>query len=153
MIELIFALFSTVALAQEQPPMDPADPSGPKSLGDYLIELDGEDPSERLMAARSLRGHLRRALNTEARANVGSIAYDDARSLLFELETRLPEVCMHGLSFRNVVAPCADMLGWLEVQEALPALQTALAAEDRKRVQKRIEAAIAAIQAAPPESP
>jgi hypothetical protein len=124
-------------------------PSTQKSTADYLMDLDGEDSSDRLLAARVLRGQLRRALKAEDRAREGSLAYDDARSLLVELDERLPEACLNALAYSNVVAPCAEMLAMLEIKEAIPRIEQALALETNKRKRERIEAALAELRALP----
>lgn len=119
-----------------------------KTTADYLHDLEGESAPDRLYAARLLRGLLARALRTEARASPDTIAYDDARALLVELEGRLPTACRTALRYDNAVAPCADILAMLDARSALPALRERLAEEDRKGPRRRLERAIAALEAA-----
>lgn len=123
-----------------------------KSLSDYLGDLEGSSDPDRLYAARVLRGELRRALRTEAKAAPGSLAQLDARALLVELSDRLPRACTTGLRYKNSVGPCADMLAMLEATEALPALREALKGETRRGPRKSIENAIAALEAKAPAS-
>ncbi len=122
-----------------------------KSLGDYIEDLSGDSDPDRLFAARVLRGELKRALRVEARAAEGSLTQLDARALLVELGARLPDACSAAVRFKNTVEPCADILAMLEVRGALPILREILANETRKGARKHLEAAIAALEALPPE--
>jgi hypothetical protein len=124
-----------------------------KSLGDYLDDLEDESDPDRLFAARVLQGELARALRTVDRAPEGSLAWLDARALLLELEERLPRACTAAVRFRNTVAPCADILARLEVTTALPALREVRTLETRRAVTKRLDAAIAALEARVPPAP
>lgn len=124
-----------------------------KSLSDYLGDLEGAEDPDRLYASRVLRGELRRALRTEAKAAPGSLAQLDARALLVELSDRLPRACTTALRYKNSVAPCADMLAMLEATDALPALREALEGETRRGPRKSLEAAIEALEAKAPASP
>lgn len=146
---LMFVAAPAAAMDAENPQA----PKSEKSTADLLSDLDGDEAPDRLYAARVLRGQLRRALRTEARGRVGSIPYEEARALLLELDLRLPEACTSALQFENTVGPCADMLAWLQVRDALPKLRERRAAEERKRVQKRLDAAIATLEALPPAPP
>ncbi|MFZ5477236.1 MAG: hypothetical protein ACOZNI_10730 [Myxococcota bacterium] len=137
-------LLAPRALAIDEP--NPAGDTSPKTTGELLSDLTGESGPDRLYAARVLRAQLVRALNAEARAKEGSIAHDEARAALVELEARLPEACTAALEHDNVVAPCADVLARLDVTAAVPALEARLAKETRKGVRKRLEAAIAELK-------
>jgi len=118
-----------------------------KTLTDYFADLEGESDPDRLYAARVLRGELSRALRTEATAREGSLASLDARAVLLELETRLPQGCRGALQKRNSVAPCADILRLLGVKDALPELRAVLEVEQRKWVRKHLDKAIAELGA------
>lgn len=149
----LLLLLAALLYAAPAAALDAENPQGPKvekTTADYLAELEGESAPDRLYAARVLRGQLRRALRVEARGEPGSIPYEEARALLVELEARLPQACTAGLKADNIVAPCADVLAWLEVRSALPALRERLATETRKGPRKRLERAIATLDALPP---
>lgn len=118
-----------------------------KSLPDYLADLEGDSEPDRLYAARVLRGELTRVLRVEAKAPAGSLASLDARAILIELEDRLPRACRSGLQKLNSVAPCADILGLLDVKEAVPEIQAVLAVEKRKWVRRHLEKALARLGA------
>lgn len=118
-----------------------------KSTTDYLSDLEGDSDPDRLYAARVLRGTLARALRIEAKAPFGSLASLDARATLLELEDRLPGACRSGLQKLNSVAPCADILGLLDVKQAIPELQAVLAVEKRKWVRRHLEKALARLGA------
>ena len=124
-------------------------PSGEKSIAEYLMELDGDDASERLMAARVLRGHLRRALRTLDRGRVGTLSHDDARALMVELDQRLPEACMNALAYPDVAYLAAEMLAMLEIRSAIPAIELAMQREEKERRQERMAESLAALRALP----
>lgn len=138
-----------LALVAEALAVDPETdanvPRTEKTLSEYLSDLSNDDDNKRLFAARVVRGRLRHDLRVLERAREGSLAYDDARLELVELESRIPGSCIVALSYPNTVALCADMLAWLEVSDARPALEEALARETRRGVRPRIEAALAEI--------
>ncbi|MES2637987.1 MAG: hypothetical protein V4850_00835 [Myxococcota bacterium] len=113
-----------------------------KSLGDYFADLEGDSDPDRLYAARVLRGELTRVLHVEAKAPAGSLASLDARAILIELEERLPRACRAGLQKLNSVAPCADILGLLDVKAAIPEIQAVLLVEKRKWVRRHLEKAL-----------
>ena len=149
MISLLLSLFPMV-LAMDDPMGAGGTPtpsaSSDKTTAEYLSDLDGDKPSDRLLAARVLQGQLRRALRTEARGKVGTLAYDDARAALVELEQRLPGACSNALAYANVVAPCAEMLAMLDVFDAIPAIEAVLATETRKGPLRRITEALAMLK-------
>jgi hypothetical protein len=140
---LVAALLARAPSAAAVDVQSSASVNSVKTTQDYLSDLDGDSAPDRLYASRVLRGQLRHALRVERTAKEGSLARDDARSALIELGDRLPHACMSNLSAATTVAPCADILGMLEVQEALPLLQRALATEKRKWARRHIETAIA----------
>lgn len=116
-----------------------------KPLAAWLADLTSDDDNKRLYAARVVHGTLRRDLRITTRAREGSLAYDDARAEMVELEERVPSACIVSVDYSNTAALCADMLAWLEVTDARPALEQALAKESRQSVRKRLEAALASI--------
>lgn len=125
---------------EEAPTAQPA-----KTTAEYLIDLSGEDHAKRLYAVRVLRGQLHDALRVVEHGNPNGIAYDDARAALVELNARVPDACMAAIRYPNSLGPCADMLAWLEVRDAVGPLKIALAGETRKGVRKHVEAALAAL--------
>lgn len=127
--------------------------STPHTTADYLRELVSEQPSKRLFAARVLRDQLQAQLRVEARANPDSIAYLQAVATLGELRARIPTACIAGLGWDNTRAPCADMLGWLVVAEAEDPLRRAAEAEKRPAVDRKIHAALHALEAARAPAP
>lgn len=145
MISLLLSIFPMV-LAMDDPMGTGGTPTATsasdKTTAEYLSDLDGDKPSDRLLAARVLQGQLRRALRTEARGRTGTLAYDDARAVLVEMDQRLPGACMNSLAYANVVAPCAEMLAMLGVVDAVPAIEAVLATETRKGPLRRITAAL-----------
>lgn len=138
------------ALDVDADPSSGATPAS-KTTAEYLSDLTDDSKPDRLYAARALRSQLKSALRAEARSKPGSLAHDEARAALVELSDRLPEACTTALRYDNVVAPCADILTLLEVTSALPALVERRAIETRKSVIKRLDKAIAALSALPPE--
>lgn len=124
-------------------------PSGDKSVAEYLMDLDGDDAGDRLMAARVLRGQLRRALRTLERGRPGTLAHDDARALMVELDQRLPEACMNALAYPDVAYLAAEMLAMLEIRSAIPAIELALQREEKKRRQERINESLLILRALP----
>lgn len=152
LLPFLLLLFPATALAVPDPvgPQATATagtPNGAKSTAELLADLRGGDGSDRLYAARSLKSQLKRALKVEANGRPGTIQVIEARSLLYELESRIPETCTAALEHANVVTPCADMLAWLDAESAIPALEARLREEERKRARKHLAAALAALRA------
>jgi hypothetical protein len=140
---VLLAPLPAFAIDQTQPDVGS---SSQKTTADLLGDLHSDGGPDRLYAARALRSQLKRALRVEANGREGSIPLDDARSLLVELEERLPPICTDALDSPQVAAPCAEMLAMLDVEEAAPAIERALQAETRKRPRRRLERALAALQ-------
>ena len=132
------------AIDQTQPEVGS---SSTKTTADLLADLHSDGGPDRLYAARALKSQLKRALRVEARGREGSIALDDARSLLVELEARLPEICTDALDAPAVAAPCAEMLALLDVKEAAGAVEAAYTTETRKGPKKRLAEALAELRA------
>lgn len=148
LLMLLLGSFLPAAQAQEALGTEGAlEPSGEKTIGEYLMALDGDDAGDRLMAARVLRGQLRRALRMLDRGQPGTLAHDDARALMIELDERLPEACLNALAYPNVAFLAAEMLAMLEIRSAAPAVERALAQEARKGPRRRMEAALALLTA------
>lgn len=122
-------------------------PSPEKTLGDYFQDLDGDNAGDRLAAARVLRGMLRRTLRRVDEGREGTLAWDEARSVLFELEERIPPACLSALEYDNVVAPCAEMLAMLDVDAAVEPLRARAASLPESRRAERVQAALTALEA------
>ena len=147
----VLLLLAALAYAQEDPPgRDAAPASDPqKTVGEWLGLFEAEDGPDRLRAARVLKSQLRHALRVEAHGRPGTLAHDDARSLLVELEDRLPGAARVALTYPNTVALAAEMLAMLEIEDARPDLERALAAEQRPPVVKRIAGALDRLNSSP----
>lgn len=149
----MWLLLTSLALAQETQGPDTGpenEPSPTKTTAELLTDLREDEAADRLFAAKALRTQLKRALHVEAHGKPGSFVAEDARSLLIELEERLPAACTDALRFPNVVKPCADILAWLEATDSLPALEAAFAVETRKPVLRSLEQALTRLRPATP---
>jgi hypothetical protein len=124
-----------------------------KALADYFADLEGDSDPNRLYAARLLKGMLTRALHTAEHAPADSLASLDARSLLVELEARLPTACRAGILHRNAVGPCADIFAMLGDPSILPTLRDLRSKELRHGVQRQLDDAIATLAALPGAPP
>ena len=147
LLSLLLLPLPAFAIDQTEPTEPGTGGSSTKTTSDLLADLHGDEGPDRLYASRALRSQLKHALTVEARAPEASFAYDEARSLLIELEERLPSICAEALTSRQVAAPCAEMLAMLDVKSAIPAIETALAAEPRRRPHARMAAALATLVA------
>jgi len=146
---LAFALLvvSRPAFAIEQTTPQ-AGTSSPKTTAELLSDLHSDDAPDRLYAARALKSQLTRALKVESRAREGSIMLDDARSVLVELDARLPRICMDNLVVPAVSTTCAEMLALLGVEEARAAIEELAQRETRKSHQRRLARALLWLDAA-----
>ncbi|MSP56388.1 MAG: hypothetical protein EXR69_12415 [Myxococcales bacterium] len=124
-----------------------------KTTSQLLSDLGSDNGPNRLYAARALKAQLTRALKLVEHARPGSLAGDEALSILDELDVRLPEQCMAALEHKNVVAPAAEMLMLLGEKDALPAITDAASKEGRKGVLKRLRAAESALLGLPAAEP
>ncbi len=161
-LSLLFFVFCApnLAFAQGHDPTgggggdEKAGPSPEKTLGDYFQDLDGDNKGDRLAAARVLRGMLRRNLLRVDGGRQGSLAWDEARSALFELETRIPSACLSAIQYDNVIVACADMLVMLGVTEAIEPLRARMPALGDGRRAEKVAGAVARLEALPKaESP
>ena len=118
-------------------------PSKPTTEAELLEDLlDGRE-SEQLFAARELRRQARVAVQQlYARDELTAL---EARQTLARFDETLAPVCMDVLVRPALTAACADILGTLETQAALPALQAALASAERRSARRHLEDAIQAI--------
>lgn len=144
---LALLLLPLPALAIEQTTPQ-AGTTSTKTTAELLSDLHSDDAPDRLYAARALKSQLTRALRIEAHGREGSIALDDARSILVELDERLPGICMDDLAIPAVSTPCAEMLALLGVEEARGAIQELAQRETRKSHRRRLERALLWLDAA-----
>jgi hypothetical protein len=150
MTSLLCLVAAAAAQAPRGPGQDTDAPAAPESrtTADYLSDLEGEDERDRVAAARVLRGQLKRSMGVMEHAREGSYRWDQAASAYTELAMRLPAGCTRALAWPATVPACADILGWLEVKDALPPLRKAREGETSKGTLERLDAAIARIEAA-----
>lgn len=146
---MIALLLASLAFAQA-PPRDPSDPQQlrTKSNIEYAGDLAGSDGPDRVYAARALR---MQALTARRQADgPESERQFEARVTLSDLRHDALGGAMRAVvEHRDVRAACADILRAFEDPTSKPALLAALEAEDRKRIKKRIEKAIDAIEGGP----
>ena len=113
-----------------------------KTLGDYFTDLASDDAPERLFAARAVRAEAFGALRTLERAPADSLASMEARSLLVEIDARLPGACRSALRYENTVVPGAEMLAATGRTEMLPEVQAASHLVKPRGLRKRYDAAV-----------
>ncbi|MFH1466451.1 MAG: hypothetical protein ABIO70_18855 [Pseudomonadota bacterium] len=132
---------SRAMMAHSQQPID-------TSSEHYAHDLTGADASDRLYAARVLHSRLRLALKGARRGAPGSFRRDEALATLDDFDATVAPACTEALTFRNVAAHCATMLGLLEHEEARPALEALLSPESRAngRLRRKARRAIERIQ-------
>jgi len=116
-----------------------------KTLGDYFTDLGSEEAPERLFAARAIRAETFGALRAIAHAPADSLASMEARSLLVEIDARLPGACRAALRHDNTVVPCAELLAATEHVELLADVLAARPLVKGKGPLKRFEAAVVAM--------
>lgn len=155
------ALLLALCLASQRPALaSTSDPGGPdgessqsggaqqKTTSQLLTDLVSDNKPNRLYAARALKQQLVHARHVVEHGREGTLNHDMALANLDELEARLPEQCMRALDAPNIVAPAAEMLALLGVQEALPKIAEARGKQTRKGVIRRLEAAEALLAGA-----
>lgn len=146
MSSLLFALFLAApafAVDQDGLAIDTRavrlkDPAG------YAADLTGGKPSERQFAARELR-RLARMYARKATGD-GDPALEARASLQDLRRDALASAEIAVVDARDIRASCADLLAIIGQRTSVTALEKALEAEDRPRVDKRIEAAILALR-------
>lgn len=146
MWSLLLLLVSMARAVEGEPPTDSVS-TGTKTLADHFTALAGDDAPERLYAARTVRAELRHHLTVQARAQPGSLADLEARSVLVELAARVPGACRSGLRFENSAMLCTEMLADLEVLPMLPEVEAARPLVKGRCAIKRYEAALVRLQA------
>lgn len=146
-VALLLAFVGTARAQDEPSSTDGPVPAGQKSVAAYLSDLESDKTADRLAAARTLKAQLLKSQRVAAHAREGSLARDEARAQLVELEERLPQACQNSLAaYDDVVIPCSDALAALGTKEALPLLEQKLAGTTSRAARKHLEAAIAALR-------
>lgn len=118
----------------------------PPDLDDHLADLDSGDRAKRRLAARALRSLVRGEVRRSSDQQPDELARDAARLTLTDLDARLAPRCAQGLTSPELTIPCAEILGSLETTWALPALEQALALEQRHRARRRLDRTIALLR-------
>jgi hypothetical protein len=147
LLALLPSLLGSGSRFQQSHSPQPVDVSNER----YVNDLQGSDKSDRLYAARTLRSRLRVAMN-ELDAPEGSLRQLDAIATMDDLHHLAAPACIEALASRNVAHHCAQMLGWLGYEPAVPALEAMLSpdSEASKRAQRQAARALEAIRAAAP---
>jgi hypothetical protein len=94
----------------------------------YVRDLVGQDNSDRLYAARTLRSRLKVAMRDVERRD-GTLRQLDAVATLDDIDELVAPACVEAIEYRNVAHHCAWILGRTNNAEAAKALE-ALAAPD-----------------------
>jgi hypothetical protein len=118
------------------------------SLERYVHDLIGQDPSDRLFAARVLHRRVREAWRLSSRESA-DINVIEAKQTLSDFDTMVAPKCIRQLKVTNTMRPCASILGMLETQDAV---QPLLEQRDQERSRRNIRAinrALERIQANP----
>ena len=93
----------------------------PTAPEDLIADLSEGRPPDQLFAARELRRLIREELkDLDHRDPVRSM---EARQNLALFDRVLAPMCVEKLSVEPLTASCADILGLLETEDALPALR------------------------------
>jgi hypothetical protein len=144
MLSLLLAL---VGLARAVDTQSQMATSSVKTTADYVSDLTDDSDPDRVFAARVLRGKVRRATRAASRGAEGSLAREEARAELVELEAAVPPACTSALAHPAAAPACAEVLADLGDTTALPALRDARARATSGGAARRIEKAIARLSA------
>ncbi len=134
-------LLSLTASAQSiREPVPRPRPETPEEL---IAGLGGSHAPDQLYAARELRRLTRMSLKEVASRD--AIRSLEARQFLAVFDNTLAPLCIELLPDPKLTRPCADILGLLETDAALPALR-ARQPETTRGTQRSIERAIQTIE-------
>lgn len=116
----------------------------------YIQDLLGQDKSDRLYAARTLRSRLRVALGDYDRRE-GTMRQLDAEAALDDFDRLVAPACIEALQLRNVSHHCAWILGALAYQPAVPILEAMVQPDSdaTRRARRRASAALETIGTSP----
>lgn len=143
MIEALLAAF--LAVSPNIPGHDQE-----RTSADLVGELRHENAARRLYAARELRRQARAALR-DADAPPGSIRADESIVALRLFDEKVAPTCAEIVDKDvDIALQCADILGMLETQAALPALRAAAARNTNPRLLRHLHRAVDRIEAAAP---
>ena len=117
------------------------------SLERYAGDLVGQDPHDRLFAARVIRTRVREAWRWAGGAT-DQLRAIEARQMLSTFDVLVAPRCTRQLSVANLLRPCAQILGMLEFEAALPALLEARQSAHLQRDKRTLDAAINRIRSA-----
>lgn len=119
-------------------------PTKPTQEVDLLADLlDGRE-GEQIFAARELRRQVEAAIRQLYFRD--EVMVLEARQSLARFDEALAPLCIEVLERPSLTVPCADILGALETQAALPVLRDALEGATKRGVRRHLAAAIAAIE-------
>ena len=107
----------------------------------------GQDPHDRLFAARVIRARVREAWRW-AGGGAHQLRTIEARQNLSNFDVMVAPRCIRQLSEPNVMRPCAQILGMLESKAALSALQQAYKSTENRRSKRALHHAIEQIRSA-----
>jgi hypothetical protein len=146
MVALPVLLGSGSRLQQARSPQ-PVDTSNER----YVHDLLGQDKSDRLYAARTLRSRLRVALR-DAESREGTLRQLDAIAALDDFDELVAPACAQALELRNVAHHCAWMIGRLGYEPAIPILEAVVQPESQanRRLRRQASTALEALAPPPP---
>jgi len=142
---LVMGLISNPAWANEL--IHPGHAQEDVSLERFARDLVGQNPHDRLFAARVIRTRVREAWRWAGGAT-DHFRTIEARQTLSTFDVLIVPRCTHQLSVANLLRPCAQILGMLESNAALPALLEANKSARLRRDKRAVERAIDRIRAA-----
>jgi len=118
----------------------------PDTFDGLLTGLNSSDPNDQQFAVRELRRRVRSALSSVGSTN--ELVSTGAQQDLMDYDQRLAPVCVTKISNNELTRFCADILGLLETQNALTALNLATEQPQTSFTQRRIQRAIHKIEVA-----
>jgi hypothetical protein len=129
-----------------EPGMNPPTTSTPqKTLSDYFTDLGSDDGPQRLFAARAVKAETMAALRAAEKQPADSLVSLDARSVLVEVDARLPGACRAALRYENTAVLCAELLAATGHAEMFEAVQAARPLVKGKGALRRFDAAVVAL--------
>jgi len=143
-----FAALCFVSTAHARGPIHHLPVPPDTSLERYVQDLIGQDPADRLFAARVLHTRVREAwrLSTRTSADIHVI---EAKQTLVDFDTMVAPKCIRQLKVPNTLRPCAAILGMLETEAAVQPLLDQRAQERKRRNIRVIDRALLRIQGEP----
>jgi len=137
-------LLLTTAAAATPPPSKPIGTPGGQGeevqLPVLLKDLQEGDHAEKRFAARELRRQARLALRGQGSSS--PVRAVESRQLLSDFDHSVAPLCIEQLDDPWTRRHCADILGMLETESALPSLEQRLIVEDSRRTRRHLQRAI-----------